>query len=78
MELVLAENEQLRAAQLDNLQRAGRDPASVSSPLNEGAPFRHICLSFYRFHGHFVFFGRADERNEREGRDPNGRKCTNG
>lgn len=35
MELVLAENEQLRAAQLENLQRAGRDPASLSSPLNE-------------------------------------------
>lgn len=35
MQLILGENEQLRAAQLENLERVGRDPASLSSPLNE-------------------------------------------
>ena len=35
MELILAENEQLRAAQLENLQNVNRDPASLCTPLNE-------------------------------------------
>jgi chromosome segregation ATPase len=35
MEVILAENEQLRASQLENLRKASRDPESFSAPLNE-------------------------------------------
>lgn len=35
MEILVVENEKLRAAQLENLQRAAQDPSSFSSPLNE-------------------------------------------